>query len=193
MIRINLLPYRTQLRQQQILQHLGVAIGVILIAVILVFTVDTYKTMQLTELQEDFGQVRAQNTALMKKIGKLRNLDKLRADVQGKLELVDRLQQGRFYSLVTLNEIAQVIPENVWVTSIADRNRQLSIAGLGESNKAVANFMRALDKSPVFSNISLQVIQRTNAAGIAVRSFRMTLDRVDAAKDEAEPSKGKQS
>jgi len=116
---------------------------------------------------------------LKKKIGNIRNLDRLRVDVERKLALVDELQQGRFESLKTLGELSKVIPENVWLTSIVDSSGNLKIAGLGESNKAVANFMRSLDKSPLFGKIALQVITRQEAAGVPVRNFSMTLSRLD--------------
>jgi len=189
MIRINLLPYRTKRRQQQILQHLAVAIAAILITVVLVFGANWFKTLQLESLQDEFTSLKAQNAELQKKIGKLKDLDKLRADVERKLALVDELQQGRFYSLETLHEISKAIPENVWLTSIKDQKGKLLLAGLGESNKAVANFMRALDESERFANISLQVIQRSDAGGVAVRKFSLSVTRVEPKKDGGEGKK----
>ncbi|MFC1542668.1 PilN domain-containing protein [Pseudomonadota bacterium] len=178
MIRINLLPYRTQRRQTKILQHLVAACAVIFVAVSLVFVADLVKSSELTELEDTFGELKAQNAALQKRIGKIKDLDNLRADVERKLELVEELQQGRFHTLVTLNKLSTVIPENVWLKSIADSGGKISLTGLGESNKAVANFMRALDQEAVFSNISLSTIARTNMKNVPVRSFSLTMNRV---------------
>jgi type IV pilus assembly protein PilN len=177
MIRINLIPYRAERRQAQILQHLGWAVGVLLAVVVLLFLADSYIKGQLSDLKDEYTQIRAQNAELMKKIGKIKNLDKLRAEVERKLALVDRLQEGRFESLITLNALAEVIPENVWLSSVSDNAGNLSFTGYGESNKAVANFMRALDKSPVFDDIALKVISRTREDGTPIRSFKMTLKR----------------
>jgi type IV pilus assembly protein PilN len=183
MIRINLLPYRTQRRQQQILQHLAIAIGAIMVAVLLVLMANWYKSSELESLQDEFSSLRAKNAELQKKIGKLKNLDKLRADVERKLALVDELQQGRFYSLNTLYEIARSIPENVWLTSIKDQGGKLELKGLGESNKAVANFMRALDESGKFTNVTLKVILRSDSGGVAVRNFILSIAHVAPKKD----------
>lgn len=178
MIRINLLPYRTQRRQTKILQHLVVALGVVFVAASLVFTADLIKTSELTTLEDTFSDLKTQNATLQKKIGKIKDLDKLRTDVERKLELVEELQKGRFFALVTLNKLATVIPENVWLQSIATKEGTITISGLGESNKAVANFMRALDQEAVFSNIALSKITRTNVGNIPVRSFSLTMNRV---------------
>jgi type IV pilus assembly protein PilN len=103
----------------------------------------------------------------------------LRVEVERKLEIIDQLQKGRFRSLMTLNEIAQVIPKNVWLTSIKDKSEEIGLEGLAESNKAVANFMRMLDQSPLFSNVKLLGISRVEVDGMAVRKFTLNLDRVE--------------
>jgi len=191
MIRINLLPYRTQRRQTKILQHLVVTFGVILVSALLVFSADLIITSELTALEDRFSELKSQNATLQKRIGKIKDLDKLRADVERKLELVEELQQGRFHSLVTLNKLAAVIPENVWLKSIGDKDGRISLSGTGESNKAVANFMRALDQEAVFSNISLSKITRTNIGNIPVRSFSLTMNRVDEEIQEKAKESGK--
>jgi len=182
MIRINLLPYRSERRKNQILQHLGWLFGSVALTAGLLLAVNMYGNAQLEDLQVEFGQLQAQNNVLKKKIGKIRNLDKLRVDVERKLALVDKLQQGRFESFNTLAELSKVIPENVWLTSIVDDAGKLKVTGLGESNKAVANFMRALDQSALFRDIALQVIVRKVVDGVPVRSFTMTFQRIEVKK-----------
>ena len=183
MIRINLLPYRPERQKRLILEHLSWLFGVILSVSALLFMANVYANSELTDLQDEFSQLRSQNVILMKKIGKIKNLDRLRVDVEKKLALVDTLQEGRFETLSMLNELATVIPANVWLSSVVDNGAQLKFAGFGESNKAVANFMRALDQSPVFGNIALQVIQRQDIGGAPVRGFSMTLNRLIVAKE----------
>ena len=178
MIRVNLLPYRPERRKNKILQHLGWLFGSVIAVATLLMFVNMYGNGQLADLQTEFGQLQAQNLVLKKKIGKIRNLDKLRIDVERKLSLVDKLQEGRFETLRTLSGLSEVIPENVWLSSIVDKSNQLKLVGFGESNKAVANFMRSLDKSPLFGNIGLQVITRNEAAGVPIRNFSMTLNRL---------------
>lgn len=190
MIRINLLPYRAQRRQRQILEHIAILLGVVLITGLTIFTVDWVKHMELTDLEDQLSDLKAQNAKLMQQIGKIRDLDKLRADVERKLELVDTLQKGRFHSLETLNELAKVIPENVWLTSISDNSDTISISGFGESNKAVANFMRALDQSKIITNVSLKTITRTMSGNVPVRSFSLTLTRIERDKEPATGTPG---
>lgn len=183
MIRINLIPYRAARRQQQIMQHLGVFFGVIIIASLLAVAAHSTASMQLDELKDETARLQQQNAELRKKIGKIQNLDNLRADVQRKLDIIDRLQAGRFRSLKTLHEIAQIIPDNVWIKVMKDNGNSIEISGLGESNKAVANFMRKLDGSPLFSDIKLLVISRVMVDGLPVRKFSLNMVRLDEVAD----------
>ncbi len=191
MIRINLLPYRNALRQRQILQHVAVALGVVALAAVISLGMHIYASSTLSGLENELAQLKHRNQELNKKIGEIRNLDKLRADVQRKLKLVDKLQQGRFRSLNTLVALSQAIPENVWLTNISDQGGSISLKGLGESNKAVANFMRALDRQPVFSNVRLLVIKRKTIGSVPVRQFSLTMQRVEASRVSAESKSGK--
>jgi len=193
MIRINLIPYRTARRQRQILQHIAAALGVVVLAVMVSLGLHTYATTTLSELQQNLTLLTAQNKAMNKKIGKIRNLDKLRADVERKLKLVDQLQYGRFRSLETLLALSHAIPENVWLLNVKDSGGNLELKGLGESNKAVANFMRALDQEKVLTGVNLQVIQRGKVSEMPVRKFSLKMQRIEPLTPVAKPAKGKRS
>ncbi len=185
MIRINLLPHRESFRQQQIIEHIIVFLLVVAISVAITVGVDMSITKELTSLQEERLSLEQRNKVLSKKIGELRNLDSLRADVESKLQIVDELQAGRFRSLETLNEIASVMPKNVWLQSLADEDGVLMLDGFGESSQSVANFMRALDKSEVFDDVQLLVDKSAQVEDVKVRSFSLSFRRLTLAEQAA--------
>ncbi len=189
MIRINLIPHRAQFRQLQIIEYLAVFTSAILLVVFLIIVVDVWETDTLTDLQEEQASLKAQNAHLSKKIGELRNLDNLRKEVEGKLEIVDELQAGRFRTLVTLDAIAQGIPQNIWVKRMKDSSGSLSLDGYGESSKAVANFMRALESSVLFDDVRLKVDQSDTVDGVQVRRFTLDFRRLTLAEQEAAKAK----
>ncbi len=177
MIRINLIPYRVARQQQQISQHLGNFIGVIVLAGVLSMAAHMMASTQLNDLIVETAQLTAKNQEMKDKIGKIEHLDALRIEVERKLEIVDQLQKGRFRSLITLNEIAQVIPKNVWLKSIKDNSESIRLEGSAVTNKAVASFMRMLDQSPLFSNVKLHGISRDKVDETVVRKFTLNLGR----------------
>ena len=181
MIRINLIPHRSQFRQQQIIEYITVFLSAVFVTVALIVAIDMWSTQDLTDLQEEQATLRAQNTQLSNKIGELRNLADLRKEVEGKLQIVDELQAGRFRSLNTLDAIAKAIPQNIWIVSLVDKAGSLAVSGYGESSKAVANFMRALQLSESFDGVSLSVDQAANVAGVEVRKFELSFRRLTLA------------
>jgi type IV pilus assembly protein PilN len=185
MIRINLIPHRSEFRQKQITEYITVFVISVLLVVGLIVSVDMWSTQGLTDLQVEQATLRAQNAALRKKTGELSNLDNLRKDVVGKLEIVDELQAGRFRSLNTMNAIALAIPQNIWITSLSDKSGGLSLSGFGESSQAVANFMRALEVSLSFDDVRLAVDQEAVSGGVSVRKFALTFRRLTLAEQAA--------
>ncbi len=179
MIRINLIPYRAERQQQQTMQHVSAFFAVVVLAALLALGAHTFASLQLADLKEETIAIQKQNDDLKSKIGTIANLASLRSDVERKLKIVDRLQEGRFRSLKTLHAIARVIPENVWLDKIKETGSTIELSGLGESNKAVASFMRKLDMSPLFSDVRLGEIRRVMKGGLPVRRFSLKLTRVD--------------
>jgi len=178
MIRINLLPHRAEYRQKQILEYVVVFVVAVFIIIGLIVIVNTWASQDLTDLQEEKARLKAENIVLSKKIGELRNLDGLRKEVEAKLQIVDELQAGRFRSLKTLDAIVQAIPQNIWIENLNEQSNLLTLSGFGESSKAVANFMRALQLSSTFDDVSLVVDQEIEKTGVKVRSFSLSFRRL---------------
>jgi len=179
LIKVNLLPYREQRWRLQLLKIVAVVLAVLLLVVVLITMVHLTTSSHLDGLIADKKALMQENQRLKRKIGKIRNIDKLREDVEGKLAVVDQLQAGRFLSLRALLAMSKAIPENVWLRSINNGGKKISIRGQGESNNAVAELMRQLDASPDFTNVNLDVISRSTVDGVKVRTFNLTMEQVD--------------
>jgi len=181
MIRLNLLPYRALRWRLKLLKMVSVTVAVLLAVVALIVTVHLITSSHLDGLMAEKKALQQENLRLKRKIGKIRNIDKLRADVEAKLAVIDTLQAGRFRSLRLLLALSRALPENVWVDSIRDDGKRFSIQGQGESNNVVAEFMRQLEELPSFANVRLDVIQRSSVNGVTVRKFALSMEPVDLA------------
>ena len=191
MIRINLLPHRAAKQQREILKHVIAAVAVLSLAVLLSTGLHLFSSGMLSDLQLEQESLIAENQRLRKVIGKIEHLQKLRKDVESKLDVVEKLQAGRFRSLNSLVSISQGIPENVWLTDIEDRDGSFKLSGIGESNRAVARFMRLLDRADVFDDVKLEETERKDIDGVTIQEFNMNLKRIDPPKKEPdEGSKG---
>ncbi|RMG91837.1 MAG: fimbrial assembly protein [Zetaproteobacteria bacterium] len=177
MIRINLLPYRQHRRRMQVLAHLALALGMIVLVVIGLGLWHVHLGGIVQQAQDELEQLRQENEAFEQRIGEIKSIDVLRAEVEKKLEIVDRLQTGRFRSLTTLYDLSNRIPAKVWLTRFEDAGEHIRLEGMAESNKAIADFMRAMDDSPHFKEVRLEGVSRQRLAGYTVRQFRLILYR----------------
>lgn len=194
MIRINLLPYRAERRQNEIVEHIVVALSVIGATVLICLGTHLFFQAQLSSLQDREKTLQAEIKILNDKLKEIADIDEKRKDVKAKLKLVERLQQGRFYSLKTMLALSRAIPNNVWLTNVEDKNGQLRFLGYGESNEAVAQFLRQLDRSDYFNNVRLLIISRSKFGDIPVRLFNITLSRaVPKPKAQAKSGQGTSS
>ncbi len=183
MIRINLLPYRDERRQRQILHYIGVAALAIVVVAGLILSTYSYGSMQLGDAQQRLQALQDRNSVIRNKIGELSKFKEVQAEVEKKLDLVTELQQGRFQSLSTLLELSSAIPKNVWLTQVRTSSGRVDLSGLGESNRAVAKFMRSLEDKKAFAGVNLKLIKRQRVNGVPLRSFSLTMKRVIVPED----------
>jgi len=192
MIRINLIPYRAEFRQQQIIEYIIVFVAAVLLALSIVVIVNSAYTASLEGLRDEKSLLVAQNQQLRKKIGELKNLDTLRSEVESKLAIVDELQAGRFRSLTTLSNIAELMPQNIWLEAFGDKNGTITLVGFGESSKSIANLMRAIESSDWFTGVALQVDKEVEVEGSKARSFSLVFKRLSLAQKEANEKAAKE-
>ncbi|MBF0281001.1 MAG: PilN domain-containing protein [Zetaproteobacteria bacterium] len=189
MIRINLLPYRQQLRKQQI-QAIVYQGSAIFIAAMTIFAVYTWiASSHVDELNRNLHAIELENEALKNKIGKIRDLKKLREEVQSKLSLIEDLQRDRFGTIGELNTLSNTIPNNVWFTSLHDFNSKVLFVGHAETDQAIVDFMRAMEISGVYSALYLRLSQQVVVRDANVRRFTIEAQkRVDLPKNSLEGS-----
>ncbi len=67
-------------------------------------------------------------------------------------------------------------PRRLWVTSFAENDRQCRITGLGKTNDDVAEFLRRLSLSELFTSVTLErtVSQEDPDSGLTFISFELT-------------------
>jgi type IV pilus assembly protein PilN len=75
-----------------------------------------------------------------------------------------------------LDALATMIPPKVWITSIDEKNNNLTIKGSAITNEDVADFMREMKKSPFFKEPSLKkTVQKDDTkTGVKYVEFELT-------------------
>ena len=165
MIRINLMPFeeRSQkARRPQSSRKSGGVSGILLplaiVAGVLVLIVGTIvqQQAQLHMLTNEVARVERESQALAPQIAMVERLAHERADLDLRLSLIDQLSRGRFDQVRMLDELDRTVPEHMWLASLVPSGGdQFTINGMTFSNLIIADLMIRLDRSPMFSNVTL--------------------------------------
>lgn len=159
MARINLLPWRAErrkLRQKEFMVMLGAsALG----AALLAFLIVGYHKAQIEGQNERNTFLRDQITQVDAKIKEIEELDKKKAKLLARKEVIEQLQANRSQMVHLFDSLVRTIPDGVTLTSIKQEGDMLTLEGRSQSNARVSTYMRNLEGSGWMTNPDLSVIE----------------------------------
>ena len=175
MPKINLLPWRDELRAQRRNQFymamggaLGVATVIVLLGVLLMNSVIDAQYDRNRLLQNEISQLDI-------RIKEILDLEAQKDRLVARMKIIEQLQQSRPEVVHLFEDIARSMPDGVYLTSVKQTGDRLEIRGTAESNTRVSAFMRNIDKSPWLQNPDLQVVQVRDGGSTGVRASEFTV------------------
>jgi type IV pilus assembly protein PilN len=159
MARINLLPWRAErrkLRQKEFLTLLGLCAAA---GVVLWFLLNTYYNNQISGQNERNSYLSDQITQVDKQITEIDTLDKKKAKLLARKEVIEQLQANRSQMVHLFDSLVRTIPDGVTLTSIKQEGDKLTLEGRSQSNARVSTYMRNLEGSGWMTKPDLSIIE----------------------------------
>jgi len=163
MTKINLLPWREELRQELKRQFFAVLVGVAFIGAGSVYLFDVNIQSQITGQRANNKLVVDETLKLDKQIKEIKELQSKRARLVERMNVIQNLQGNRPVVVHVFEELAKVVPDGLYYKTVSNKNNVVSIKGIAETNNRVSNLMRNLDKSSMFFTPNLSMVK--NSAG----------------------------
>lgn len=174
MAHINLLPWRESRRAEQKKNYLTLLALLALGAVGLMYGAGNVID-KLISNQNYRNQFIEQQTAILdQQIEKIKNIKKDKQAIEQKMALIEQLESSRNAVPIVLDELVRLVPPGLSFRSFSRRGNQIEILGVSESNNRLADFMRQLEDSSVFSSGELSSIKADTSALEAVSDFKLT-------------------
>jgi type IV pilus assembly protein PilN len=186
MARINLLPWRAERRKQR-QKEFGVILAFAALAgLVLWFLVNSYYNAQIEGQNVRNAYLQDQITQVDAKIKEIDDLDKQKARLLARKEVIEQLQANRSQMVHLFDSLVRTIPDGVVLTSIKQEGEKLTLEGRSQSNARVSTYMRNLEGSGWMTKPELSIIEAKGAVkGLPyVFSLTVTLANPNAAKDE---------
>lgn len=159
MARINLLPWREErrkLRQNEFYAILAAAA----IAGLLVFGGIWYQYKLQIDGQNARNQYLTQQIALLdEKIKKIEELDRRRATLIARKNVIEQLQANRWQLVRIFDDLVRTMPEGVRLTSVKASGEQLTLEGVAESNARVSSYMKNLEVANLIKDPDLAIVE----------------------------------
>ncbi|HKB24582.1 MAG TPA: PilN domain-containing protein [Methylomirabilota bacterium] len=95
-------------------------------------------------------------------------------ELRKRLAVLEELTKGQARPIVLVDAFANMIPKDLWITGIEDRNQVLRISGSAFSTTAVADFMQNLRASGKFKDVDIIVSRRDLARPSPLVTFEVT-------------------
>lgn len=175
MPRINLLPWREELRAQRRNQFylamggaFGMAAIVVLIGVLLMNGV--------IDAQHDRNELIKEETAkLDERIKEIVDLEQKKNRLVARMKIIEELQTSRPVIVHLFEELVTTLPDGVYLTLVKQTGKTLEIHGVAESNTRVSAFMRNIDKSEWLESPDLKVVEVKEGSANGSRASEFTV------------------
>ncbi len=181
MIRINLLPFRTARKKENVRRQLTILLSSLFLAIISLF----YINMELnSRVQEVDGKVKY----VKSEITKYEKINKEIAEIKGKLEVlktklgvIKELETNRYEPVRLMDAMTNlVVPNRMWFVGFDTTGKTVNISGVAVDSQTIADFMTRLEGSKLFEAVNLKAIKKQMVKQANLKSFEISCNKIYA-------------
>jgi len=178
MIRINLLPFRTARKKENVRRQLSILLSSLFLAIILMFYINIRLNVQLKEVNDKVKSTKTE-------IAKYEEINREIAEIKGKLEVlktkmnvINDLEANRYEPVRLMDAMTSlVIPNRMWFLSFDVVGKAVNISGVAVDSQTVADFMIRLEGSKLFEAVNLKTIKKQMVRQASLKSFEISCNK----------------
>ena len=188
MAKINLLPWRAELRKER-QKEFGILMGVAAIGAVFIWGLVHFYYVQMIEIQQSHNKYLQEQIAnLDKKIKEIQELEAEKERLLNKMRAIEQLQTNRPLIVRFFDEIVSILPEGVSLIKLDQKGTSITVNGEAQSNARVSTLMRNIENSQWVKNPKLDVIQAKEVNGQRISQFTLRFEQVIPKAEEGDGS-----
>jgi type IV pilus assembly protein PilN len=190
MPRINLLPWRVELRQKRKKEFVVALMGTLVVAVGVIYLAKlTVKGW--TSAQQARNQVlKNEIAALDKQIEEITTLESQRERLKARMQIITQLQRSRPEVVHLFDELVNAMPEGVYLTEVVQQGTRIEVGGNAQSSTRVSALMRNIDDSAWLRSPGLEGVDFVTAGAERNARFKVFAQQVPMASQDGEAAGG---
>ena len=161
LIKINLLPYREEIKQRKRQQFKILMLSSLLIGIGLSAIAYLAINSAISDQESRNAFLEAEIIKLDNDLGEIKKLQQEKENFLAKKQKVEELQEKRSQAAYIIDSLNVVIPDNTYITSLdAENPTSYKITGRAISDNKIAMFMRSLPSTGIFTQPELLEIKK---------------------------------
>ncbi|SFR85855.1 type IV pilus assembly protein PilN [Marinobacter daqiaonensis] len=177
MAKINLRPWREELRAEKQKRFVATLLGAAIVAAGLVFLWKTDMDNRIAYQESRNSYIEAASKQLDSQIREIEELRKRREELLARMEVIQDLQGKRPVIVRVFDELVRTLPEGLFYKDLGKKGETLSIVGMAESNSRISTLMRNFEGSDWFSNPNLNNVAAADSQRAGYSEFNMSVSQ----------------
>jgi len=175
MAKINLLPWREELRQERQRKFAISALMAAITGVVIVFLVSLSFDRAINQQNMRNQTIQTEINRLQAQIRRIAELEETRARLLSRKRIIEELQASRSLTVEMLDQLAKTIPMGVTLNAISQQGMNLRLAGTAQSNARVSAYLQALADNELFVEPDLTFVRSADEPANPQEGFDFSL------------------
>jgi len=192
MPRINLLPWRAELREKRKKEFLTALLAAVICGGALAYGHKLFVQGQIRGQNQRNTVLREEIAELDLQIEEINTLEAQKERLLARMGVIDQLQKSRPGIVHLFDELVATLPEGTYLTEVKQTNERIELAGSAQSSTRVAALMRNIDASAWLRDPGLDVVETVDEGVSRNAQFkvfaRQIVERPEESEAVAEPA-----
>ena len=186
MPQINLLPWREDLRKERQKNFALASVTAVLVAIGVVFAFNLTMNRKIEYQNARNDLLNREISLLNEQIEEILGLENQKERLLARMEIIEELQRSRPEIVHLFDELVRTMPEGVYLSSVQQIEKNLTMEGVAQSSTRVSAYMRNIDDSEWLTKPALDVIATVSVGSGRNAEFKVRAQQVITTDEEQE-------
>lgn len=177
MAKINLRPWREELRAEKQKQFVVMILGAAFIAAGLTFLWKTDMDNRIAYQESRNAYIETATKQLDKQIKEIEDLKRKRDELLSRMQVIQDLQGKRPVIVRVFDELVRTLPDGLFYTSLKKTGDTVGVVGMSESNSRISALMRRFEESDWFTNPNLSNVSAADNRRAGYSQFNLSVQQ----------------
>ena len=173
MSNINLLPWREEHKKKKKNAFFVLLLASSIVILGLSYVGKIYVDSMISAQNQRNQFLQTQTIILDRRIAEISKIKKEKAELERRIDLIQKLEEKRNHATRLFNTLAQTVPAGVYLKTSSFNDEKVVVQGTAESNNRVTNMMRNVDSSGWLGDSYLRNIKEGPRKPIKLYNFGM--------------------